>query len=368
MTKVLIVEDNLPLLDNITFELKMHDYTVIQATNGHEALGLLKNGLIPHIIVSDISMPDMGGYEFLEAVRKVPAWNNIPFIFLTAFDSQHAIKTGKKLGVDDYLTKPFQPDDLIIAMENKLNRIAQFHQAAEIELDDMRDRLLQLISHELRTPLTLIFGGTEMLADSLLNIPDDSAHKMLQIVQSGTARLNRLVNNILYLVAIDSGQLDQRIQNAAQVHDLVELTISACDLVHNALDIRKKDVKLNLNAPKNPLLVKGVHDYLVLMLTEVIRNAFQYSPPKGIVSIHFKETSDRVHLHISDQGPGIAPETQHLIWERFGQINRDENEQQGVGLGLPIALNIAKKHNGDCFIAYNNPVGTEIIIHLPKAT
>lgn len=367
MTKVLIVEDNLPLLDSITFQLEMHDYTVIQATNGQQALDLLRNGPLPHIIVSDISMPDMGGYEFLEAVRKVPAWNNIPFIFLTAFDSQNAIQTGKKLGVDDYLTKPFQPDDLIIAMENKLNRIAQFHKAAEVELDDMRDKLLQLISHELRTPLTLIFGGTEMLADTLLSIPDESTHKMLQIVQSGTARLNRLINNILYLVAIDGGQLDERIINTAELHDLVELTISAANAVNNALDLRKKDVRLNITPSKGPLMVRGVHDYLNLMLSEVIRNAFQYSPHKGIINIHFKETNDRVHVHISDQGPGIATEKQNFVWQRFAQIDRDVNEQQGIGLGLPLALSIAQKHNGDCFISYHNTTGTEIIIHLPKA-
>ena len=108
MAHIVVVEDNPTLLENITFELEMVGYQVTTATDGHKAVELLQQiEHQPDLIVSDIAMPNMDGYEFLEAVRQNTQWNAIPFIFLTAFDTTNAIRLGKQLGVDDYLVKPF---------------------------------------------------------------------------------------------------------------------------------------------------------------------------------------------------------------------------------------------------------------------
>ena len=120
---ILVVEDNKDILDNIKLILEFNEFEVLTALNGKEALKLLeeiKNP--PEIIISDIIMPIMNGYDFFTAVSKNPLWNSIPFIFLTAKTSPEDIRLGKMLGVDDYLTKPFNEEDLIAIIKGKLMR------------------------------------------------------------------------------------------------------------------------------------------------------------------------------------------------------------------------------------------------------
>jgi len=123
MPRILIVEDNPILREIIAFDLEMHDFQVLQAKNGTIALQILETSeQLPDLIISDISMPDMDGYEFLEVVHNREEWAAVPFIFLTAFTTKNAIRIGKELGADDFLVKPFDPDDLIISINNKLKR------------------------------------------------------------------------------------------------------------------------------------------------------------------------------------------------------------------------------------------------------
>lgn len=132
MTRILVVEDSPSMLDNIAFNLEMQGYEVLQAPDARQALELLRTlPALPDVIVSDIAMPDMSGYEFLEVVQGNAKWRTIPFLFLTAFDSPNAIRLGKEMGADDYLVKPFEPQMLVIAIENKLRRAAQFRETAE---------------------------------------------------------------------------------------------------------------------------------------------------------------------------------------------------------------------------------------------
>ncbi len=124
MTRVLLVEDNLDVLDAIRLELEMNGYEVDQAIDGQMALDLLTStDALPEIIISDITMPNVDGYELLATCKRHPQWSSIPFIFLTALSTHKDIQKGKKLGADDYLVKPFQHDELIRAVKNQLRRV-----------------------------------------------------------------------------------------------------------------------------------------------------------------------------------------------------------------------------------------------------
>ncbi len=130
MTKVLIAEDNSTVLETIAFELEMRGYEVLPTSDGQHALSVLQiSSPAPDIIVSDIAMPDIDGFRLLELIRAHPVWNTIPVLFLTAFNSPNSIRISKELGVDDYIVKPFQADDLVIAIENKLERIRAYRQS-----------------------------------------------------------------------------------------------------------------------------------------------------------------------------------------------------------------------------------------------
>jgi two-component system, sensor histidine kinase and response regulator len=157
---VLVVEDNEDLRENAALVLTLEGYQVFSARDGQEAMEMLNSGQCqPDLIVSDIAMPRLDGYAFFEAVHSMPTLRAVPFIFLTARGSRRDIRFGKELGADDYLVKPFNADDFMVAVRSKLRRSEEIRKQAESQLDDARRLMVQLLSHELRTPLTYVTGG-----------------------------------------------------------------------------------------------------------------------------------------------------------------------------------------------------------------
>jgi two-component system alkaline phosphatase synthesis response regulator PhoP len=126
-THILVVDDNPSLLGGVQLALETAGYQVLTANNGIEALAVLQAQRVD-LILADISMPQMNGYQLYERARENPQWVAIPFIFLTARAMDSDIRYGKELGADDYLTKPFEPDDLCAAVRGKLRRARQLAQ------------------------------------------------------------------------------------------------------------------------------------------------------------------------------------------------------------------------------------------------
>ncbi len=363
MTRVLIIEDNLTLLDGIAFELEMRGYTPMQAMDGQEALQMLETER-PDIIVSDIAMPNMDGYQLLENVRKNENIRDLPIIFLTAFDSKNAMRLAKELGVDDYLVKPFQPEDLVLAIENKLKRHTEIRSGAERQLDDTRRELLRLISHELRTPLTSVYAGSEMLAEMLQALPEDTPHELLGIIQIGARRMNRLVNQVLFLMQIDSGHLRSLLEKERTSHDISTLVVTAQEQVRMDHARQLEQVNIEVILPDDPLYVAGQSDFLVMMVTEILSNALTFSPDGGQVRLVVARVGSNAQVVIHDEGAGVPPDSIDKVWQRFSQVNRDQYEQQGAGLGLALVRESARLHGGDCTMTCDAS-GTTVTLTLP---
>jgi two-component system sensor histidine kinase/response regulator len=365
MTTVLLVEDNHTLLESISFELEMRGYDVIQACDGLGALALLEETPTePDIIVSDIAMPDMDGYELLEAVRKHECWEGLPFIFLTAFDSSSAVRLGKELGVDDYLTKPFEPEDLITAMESKIKRFEQLDKRAERKLDASRERLLRLLSHELRTPLATIYGSTQVLERTLADISDDDTQKMIHILDSGAQRMNRLINRVLLFAQMDTDG------NTQTLYDRYSTTVDVRDCITEAVANYKEDYPdlthpIEIDASPSLPSVKALKDFIKSMVDELLDNAVKFSTPDQLIRIVATHDADWVTVSVTDQGCGIESQYMESIWERFTQINREFYEQQGLGIGLTMVKRSAQLHSGFCDIVSQPQQGTTASFSLP---
>lgn len=362
MAHIFVVEDNPTLRENIVFELEMMGYEVTQASDGLAAIGILqgiqKN---PDLIISDIAMPEMSGYELLEAVRKNDQWSAIPFIFLTAFDTNNAIQLGKQLGVDDYLVKPFEPEDLILAIENKLKRYAEIHKRAERDLDEKRRELVNMIAHELRTPMTAIYGGLEMLEYSLKNVSDETTLQMLELVDSGTKRLHRLINRVVLMVQIESGQLKRLFESQG-----VEISVN--DLLLSLLsefDFEERKVSASVKVEDTDQKVYGIPQSLKTAFLELIDNAAKFSHPNTKIVIETTYTKDKAHLTIQDEGVGIPNDQLDRIWDSFIQIDRSIQEQQGIGIGLALVQKIISIHGGECKITSVVKQGTKVTLILP---
>lgn len=368
-TTILFVEDNRDLRKNAALVLELEGYKVQVARDGREALDYLENGLIPDLIVSDIMMPRMDGYAFFEAVRQIPYLKAVPFIFLTARGSRRDISTGRMLGADDYLVKPFDPEDFLIAVQNKLKRTADIRAQAVEGLNDARRLLIQLLSHELRTPLTYVTGGFALLAEELetqqvAGLSDD-IRISLELIQSGTMRLNRLAEQMVLYSQIISGSAAQHV---AEMSDVLELDYLISDALTSLQKyIKSRQIDVHVHNASGALPVMGVKDLLVNALSEVIRNAAQYSHEGSEVDIILRQQDDRAVIEVVDHGIGISEQDQADIWNVMTQSDRDRNEQQGVGMGLPIARGLIEAHGGEIALTSVEGEGTQVTISLPLA-
>jgi two-component system sensor histidine kinase/response regulator len=368
---ILFVEDNEELRENAAMVLELEGYVVRVARDGREALDMLDNGLLPNLIVSDIMMPRMNGHEFFQAVRKRSDLKAVPFIFLTARGSRQDISTGRLLGADDYLVKPFDPEEFLIAVQNKLQRVADLREQVAEDLNDARRVLVQLLSHELRTPLTYVTGGFALLAEELEAQQEQQASKdvriSLDLIQSGTQRLNRLAEQMVLYSEIISGFVAHQVRTSGEGLDLNHLVADALTLMDHLAQEHQITVR-RIEAAEGTPIVYGLRDILVTALAEVIRNAIQYSPEGEEIEVITACEEGYGVLTVIDHGPGIHFEDQETIWEVLIQSGRHRTEQQGVGMGLPIVKGIIAAHNGDIFLYSTPGAGTEVSLRLPLSS
>ena len=244
---ILVVEDDFALLDGLRDILELSGYRVLTARNGVEGLAVLQKQL-PDLIVSDINMPRMDGYQFYAQVRARPEWVSLPFIFLTAKSEKADVRHGKMLGADDYVTKPFEEADLIVAVQAKLNRSAQLDAAHSRQVADLKRSILTTLNHEFRTPLTYITTYADMLGDD--NASTDELKEFMRGIQAGSDRLRRLVEDFILLVELQTGEAQQTYdRRRARLPDVLLLLNMALERVRARAEPRKVQLVTDYASP-----------------------------------------------------------------------------------------------------------------------
>lgn len=367
---ILFVEDNADLRENAALVLGLEGYKVKVARDGREALDILEAGFTPHIIVSDIMMPRMDGYEFFDAVRQKSHLKAVPFIFLTARGSRRDMSLAKSLGVDDYLVKPFDPEEFLIAIQNKLRRTAEIRDQVTESMDGARRVLIDLLSHELRTPLTYVTGGFALLAEELerqqSQAVTEDMRTSLELIQNGTQRLNRLAEQTVLYSQILSGYIDHYVQVSGEPLELSSLVTDTLALLFRLS--QERSIAFQTVFPENELVtIYGVKTLVVTAVSEVVRNAIQYSPVGGQISLIVSSDIKSGTISVIDRGVGIKLEDQADIWNVFAQSDRERNAQQGIGMGLPIVKGIVAAHGGNVALSSVQGEGTEVVLRFPLA-
>jgi signal transduction histidine kinase len=361
---VLVVEDNEDLRENAALVLKLEDYKVFTASDGQEAFEMLKRGECrPDLIVSDIAMPRMDGFQFFQAVHEMPDLKVVPFIFLTAFGTRRDIKIGKELGVDDYLVKPFDADEFKAVVKNKLRRAQEIRDHEKNKLDDARRTMVQLLSHELRTPLTYVTGGFSLLADGIEQNSHEVAFSM-GLIRSGTQRLNRLAEQVVQYAELISGAMKTHLDTEGVPLDLEYLVKNAISLVERDMAERQTRYTLDMHLGQS-IEIFGLQELLSTAIYEVLRNASSYSDEGSEIKVHvYNDASDAI-IEVSDNGRGIPPENQALVWDILSQSERYRYEQQGAGMGLPLVKQIIMLHRGKTSLVSVVNEGTTVTLRLP---
>ncbi|MHB8626734.1 MAG: hybrid sensor histidine kinase/response regulator [Aggregatilineales bacterium] len=361
---VLVVEDNSDLREEVALVLADKGYTVHTAPDGRRALELLNDApWRPDLIVSDVLMPRMDGYQFVRAVRAIPDLNDVPFIFLTAYGTRQDMRIGRELGSDDYLIKPFDPEEFLNAVQIRLQRVAQMRIAASERLNGDRRAIVQILSHELRTPLTYISGGLSLLTEELSNNLSADATTSLELIHNGTSRLTRLVEQAVLYAELASGHVKLQLHTAGMPLSISALARQAVDL--HQLDAAERYIPLELKLPSEPLSVFGIGNLLVQAFSELLRNAIRYSAEDKEVCLQVVDEPGFAVIQVIDHGRGIPPEDIEQVWNVLAQAERQKYEQQGAGLGLPIARLAIEAHGGQISLTSVLGQGTTVTARLP---
>jgi signal transduction histidine kinase len=337
MKKILVIEDTAAIREEIMDILTMEGFQVFEAADGLEGLNKAKS-IAPDIIVSDILMPKLNGYQMLRELQKHNITETIPFIFLSAKAEKNDIREGMNLGADDYLTKPLSPDDLIKAINNKLSKQELFNK----KIDELRINISKSFPHELRTPLNGILGFSSILKDITDTPNKEHVVKMATSIYESGQRLHHLIENyILFsrlLVEAFDPEKKERNEPPINTKDIIEhITIKT-----GKEENRLSDIIMNLSEFK---LCINDQD-LSKIIEELIGNGIKFSTPGEKIEISTGKEKQSYFISVRNEGVGMSEENITKIGG-FMQFDRHVTEQQGLGLGLCIVKLLTLIYKGE---------------------
>ncbi len=360
---VLVVEDNPAMNMAICDILELHGYRVLSAANGKVALEMLQETR-PDVVLCDIMMPEMDGYTLLRHARSDERLRTVPFIFLTARSSPEDKREAKTIGIEDYLVKPVEPEDLILAIENALRRSRDVTAEAQRQMANLRSQIINTLQHEFRTPLTFVLGYAEFLAEVAGSQVDVSTlQASIEAILEGGQRLQSLIENFLLLADLQGRDRLPEPVEPLNAHLLLKT-------VAGELEPQAQEAGLSLIiAPENPEVdVEGYRIYLHDALHRLVTNAIQYSRPDSQKVVLSVVVSDRyVGLQVQDWGVGIPAAQLAHMRQPFEQINRNERTTPGAGLSLALVQHVARLHGGSLSIDSVEGQGSTFTLWLPRA-
>lgn len=363
--RLLLVDDE-PSLSNALREiLGLAGYDVAAVGNGKSALALMESWR-PDLILSDIVMPELDGYGFFEAVRRRPEWLDIPFLFLSAKDEKPDVRLGKLLGADDYLTKPFDPEDLLVSIRAKLHRRAELEALNRERAQTLKQTIVRTLSHEFRTPLTTIAAYVDLLDDAGGGrLPPEDFRKFMRAVRRGSQRLGQLVEDFLLLADLETGEARTNLEHRHQrISDLTSVIAHTIDRLPAKAAAR--NVSLVINLPTSLPAVDGDPRLIADALERLVDNGIKFSRETGGTVVVSAEAGEgMVRIAVRDDGIGIRADDLPNLFDVFFQIDRAKREQQGSGTGLAIAQGIARLHGGQIRVESWPDVGSTFIFELP---
>lgn len=360
---ILIVDDvseNIKLVASI---LKKENYKIYFALNGSDALEYAETYAI-NLILLDIMMPEMDGFEVCEKLKSNPETANIPVIFLTAKSDIDSTARGFQVGGVDYLTKPFNSKELLIRVNLHISLQEQKEELVKqkIELEQLnahKDKFLSIIAHDLRSPFNAIMGFTEVIhmeldAGHIENISDH-----LKIIDSSAKIAHELLENLLYWARAQTGKLEYN-PVIFPINDCISRTINL--LTSSALN---KSISIDLNTD-SVFYTFADQSMIETVMRNLISNAIKFTNDGGQVHAILEKEDNRIAITIADNGEGIPPENIDKLFSiNFNITTKGTRGESGTGLGLLLCKEFMELNGGTIQVESEYKKGTSFILHLP---
>lgn len=405
---ILYIEDDAASRQLVLRTLHHVGYNVLVAERGLDGIDLARQTL-PDLILTDIDLPDLNGREIATTLRSDARFYDTPIVALTASDRHDERELAMAAGINGYLTKPVNIEELQIHIEHYLSggqdeidperldlareryleevvvrlekRIRQLEETnkALYRLDEMKDTFIQLTAHELRTPLTLVYGYTRLLEDHPplrdMMTQDTGIATLITGLTESIGRMHAVIDEILTMSRIMTNRIDMTIK-PTNLGALVRKVLIGFD---NA--IRDRNLTVHFDQAEWPISMRADDDLLRIAVTNLVSNAIKYTPDEGHIYLRAEMDGQHVMFTVKDTGIGIDVAEHEKIFERFHTLNdvslhttsKTAFNGGGIGLGLPICRGIISAHGGR--IRVESPgrdrekcPGSEFVVILPLIT
>lgn len=356
--KILFVEDEALLANNLKKILEFEDFEVTTALDGVEAMQYAKK-VKPDLVVSDIMMPEMDGYEFYNNFRNL-GYDDVPFIYLTAKADYTDIRCGMNLGADDYLVKPIKANDLIDAINARLKREKAICKNFEETIERLNKGFKLITNHEFNTPMNGLLGFVRLLKSKMREIEPEVMDDYVNYIEKSANRLNKLFEKLRLWDEIHNAEINNTRLRMADYCSVNKTLIKVANEVAEQYK-RKDDLIYHVEEEMDLSFDCYIIDTL---LRELIDNAFKFTEKNQKVNINATVKDNLYTISIADNGfKTKAVELTNI--KPFKQINREFFEQQGLGIGLSLASTIVKRLKGQLNFSDNHPNGILVTLQLP---
>ena len=340
--EILIVDDNPENLRVLSKVLKRAGYDIRAATNGAQALASIK-AEEPDLVLLDVHMTDMSGFEVCQRVKEDPRFDKLPILFLSALDDAVNKVQGFECGAVDYITKPFDADEVLARVSTHLElRRTQDQLSNSFEklkrLEKLRANLVHMIVHDLKSPLFALNTSLEFLRDDTSDVLDADTLATLNNIISTGGELAQMVDQLLDINQLEEGQMPIDCKPC----DFADLVSTAVDAVKGISPDREIHIDVDQPAPAScdANLVRRVVENLV-------SNGLIHTPPDKPLSVEVRRGTDDILFSVRDEGSGVPEELKERIFEKFASAQaRKDGQYHSSGLGLAFCKLAVEAHDG----------------------
>ncbi len=353
-TLILLVDD-IPENISVLYEtLSDKEYLFAVATNGNEAFTAVETEK-PDLILLDIMMPDISGFEVCQKLKQDPKTSDIPVIFLTAKSELDDKVQGFRLGAVDYITKPFEAEEVKarVATHVRLRKSEQHL----IELNATKDKLFSIIGHDLRGPIGNIRDALEMIMQGV--IVTDMIEEFLESMSKEAKQTYNLLENLLYWARTQQNEMEQNPENLF----LQEITANMFELLGSLAATKSIDLINDIDLHHTAYADKNM---IETVLRNLISNAIKFTPEYGKISVTTEIQNDTINISVIDTGVGISQENKVKLFSKsLYYTTYGTNNEKGSGLGLMLCKEFVERNNGKIRVESKVGEGSTFIVSLP---
>ena len=361
--KILIVDDVVSNVLLLKILLTNEKFQVCTASNGNQCIEMAKSEH-PDLILLDVMMPDLNGFDTAVILKKDATTQEIPIIFLTALNNPSDLVKGFQVGANDFLTKPFNKEELVMRVMHQIQLVAAkriiVRQNEELKRTiSNRDKMYSVIAHDLRSPMASI----RMVLNLAVNVvsPEtvgDEIFGLLDKANRESEETHDLLDNLLKWTKSQTGRLNVVYQDI----DLDDIVPGVVDIFKMIAEMKKIDLKY-LPADEK-LTVRADNDMIKTIIRNFLSNAVKFTPEGKAIEVFYKREGEFARISVRDHGVGIAPERVESIFHK-GETTYGTGGEEGSGLGLQLCQDFARKNGGEAQVESTLGEGSTFSFTIP---